>query len=422
MSIHIYMPAIGAGTTQGSIVQWNVAPGDWIQEGEIIAEIETDKAVIALEAVDSGRLESILVQAGEPNVAVGAPIALLSGAAGTTEAGAAPADVAEADVAEAGAVEECAVEPDDPVRRLLASPAARHIARSLDIDLKQIKGSGPNGRIVKYDVQQVIEAKAIEAKAGAKADVASKMAHPAADRPANGAAGGANAPAAAPANLAAHTPMRRTIAKRLSESKREAPHFYLEVECRMDKLIKLRQKINEATDFKYSLNDLLCYAISRAFKNNPVVNSQWQEEGMYQRPTLDLNVAVATEAGLITPLLRRCDQLSLSEMAREIRLLAESAKQGRLKPDQYESGGLTVTNLGMYGITRFSAIINPPQSAIVALGAVEQRPIVIKDKVKAGAVISITLSADHRVVDGAVAARFMGDIKNRIENPINLIL
>lgn len=390
MSIHIYMPAIGAGTTQGTITQWSVAPGDWITEGDIIAEIETDKAVIELEAVDSGRLESILVQAGEPNVAVGAPIALLSG---------------EPDMAEAEAVE--------PAQRMLASPAARHIARSMDIELGQIKGSGPGGRIVKYDVQRVIEA-----KAASKADDTSKTTHFTADSP----AGGTNAPTATPANLVAHTPMRRTIAKRLSESKREAPHFYLEVECRMDKLIKLRQKINEATDFKYSLNDLLCYAISRAFKNNPVVNSQWQEEGMYRRPTLDLNIAVATETGLITPILRRCDRLSLSEMAQEIRLLAESAKQNRLKPEQYESGGLTVTNLGMYGITRFSAIINPPQSAIVALGAVEQRPIVIKDKVKVGSVLSVTLSADHRILDGAVAARFMSDIKSHIENPINLIL
>ncbi|MBP6018088.1 MAG: 2-oxo acid dehydrogenase subunit E2 [Burkholderiaceae bacterium] len=394
MEIDILMPSIGAGTTQGKILQWHVKPGDNITAGDLLAEIETDKAVIELEAIDDGILSRIIVDAGDLDVPVASVIAKLE------QEGESPK---EKDVP----AQDTAKNPPKSIptvsSRVFSSPAARNIARNFGIDIADVPGSGPNGRIVKFDVQTYVATKA-------PLDVPKERPQPVA------------ASQATDANSTPHSNIRKTIAKRLTESKREAPHFYLTVSCQMDGLLKLRSELNDRSAIKFSINDLLLYVISRAFKRHPKINTIWTDDALIQRQGFDINVAVSTEAGLITPVLKDSDKKSLGEIAAETRELIGLAKEGKLKPDQYEGGGLTVSNLGMYGISNFYAIINPPQAAILAVSAVEKKPIVVDDQIVIGQLINISLSADHRTIDGAVGALFLNQIKSLIENPIELII
>ncbi len=430
MDIEVVMPAMGAGTTQGKILQWLKQSGDTVKVGDILAEIETDKAVIELEAVDSGVLDRIHVQAGDAEVPVGDVIATLlrasapagagavSGRAQAHAAEAAPAVAASAPIAAALAPRPA----PRPAHRLFASPSARRLARIMGVDLNTLSGSGPNGRIVRVDIEQA----------------AGQVSHSAPDSavlsdPQREAA----VPAAPSASLTPHTPMRATIARRLVQSKQQIPHFYLTVDCRMDAMMAAREQLNanaqarsgggtisadNAAPNRYSLNDLLLLTVARAAQRVPEVNAQWTDDGVLRHEHVDISVAVALDTGLITPILRNAAALGLSGLSRQVRLLTEQARAGRLRPEQYEGGSLTVSNLGMHGVKSFAAIINPPQSVILAAGAVTRQPVVQGDALAIGHVMSLTLSADHRVVDGAVGARFLKEVRHFLEHPIELIL
>ncbi|AXA73354.1 branched-chain alpha-keto acid dehydrogenase subunit E2 [Achromobacter insolitus] len=408
MDIEVVMPAIGAGTTQGKILQWLKQSGDTVKVGDILAEIETDKAVIELEALDDGVLDRIHVPAGDTEVPVGDVIATLmrKGAGARPPANPPPAAAPVSAPIAAPAPVAAVAAPADArsglaEHRLFASPSARRLARALGVDLHALAGSGPNGRIVRVDIENA-----------------------AAARPAQ------SAPAfAVPAGAALqpHTPMRATIARRLVQSKQQVPHFYLTVDCRMDAMMAARAALNARGQaapepVRHSLNDLLAMAVARAVARVPAINAQWTDEGIARLAQMDLSIAVALDSGLITPIVRNADRKSLSEISAEIAQLAEQARRGRLRPEQYEGGSLTLSNLGMHGVREFAAIINPPQSVILAAGAVVRQPVVDGDDIRVGHVMSLTLSADHRVVDGALGARFLGAVKQLLENPIELIL
>ncbi len=408
MDIEVVMPAIGAGTTQGKILQWLKQSGDTVKVGDILAEIETDKAVIELEALDDGVLDRIHVPAGDTEVPVGDVIATLmrNGAGAQPPANPPPAAAPVSAPIAAPAPVAAVAAPADArsglaEHRLFASPSARRLARALGVDLHALAGSGPNGRIVRVDIENA-----------------------AAARPAQ------SAPAfAVPAGAALqpHTPMRATIARRLVQSKQQMPHFYLTVDCRMDAMMAARAALNARGQaapepVRHSLNDLLAMAVARAVARVPAINAQWTDEGIARLAQVDLSIAVALDSGLITPIVRNADRKSLSEISAEIAQLAEQARRGRLRPEQYEGGSLTLSNLGMHGVREFAAIINPPQSVILAAGAVVRQPVVDGDDIRVGHVMSLTLSADHRVVDGALGARFLGAVKQLLENPIELIL
>lgn len=408
MDIEVVMPAIGAGTTQGKILQWLKQSGDTVKVGDILAEIETDKAVIELEALDDGVLDRIHVPAGDTEVPVGDVIATLmrKGAGAQPPANPPPAAAPVSAPIAAPAPVAAVAAPADArsglaEHRLFASPSARRLARALGVDLHALAGSGPNGRIVRVDIENA-----------------------AAARPAQ------SAPAVAvPAGAALqpHTPMRATIARRLVQSKQQVPHFYLTVDCRMDAMMAARAALNARGQaapepVRHSLNDLLAMAVARAVARVPAINAQWTDEGIARLAQVDLSIAVALDSGLITPIVRNADRKSLSEISAEIAQLAEQARRGRLRPEQYEGGSLTLSNLGMHGVREFAAIINPPQSVILAAGAVVRQPVVDGDDIRVGHVMSLTLSADHRVVDGALGALFLGAVKQLLENPIELIL
>ncbi|MBB1596528.1 dihydrolipoamide acetyltransferase family protein [Achromobacter sp. UMC46] len=409
MDIEVVMPAIGAGTTEGRILQWLKQSGDNVKVGDILAEIETDKAVIELEALDSGVLGRIHVEAGDSAVPVGDVIATLSAAPAARDAPAAPVPAAPELAAPLPAPRPAAaaspVEP--PAHRLFASPSARRLARIMGVDLNALAGSGPNGRIVRVDIEQAAGRRPVDDA-----------------RPPAAAVKPAPAPVGA---LTPHTPMRAAIARRLAQSKQQIPHFYLTVDCRMDAMMAARESLNDRAQagpdpVRYSLNDLLMLAVARAVATVPEINAQWTDDGVLRQDQVDLSVAVALETGLITPIVRDAGRMGLRELSAQIRQLAEQARSGRLRPEQYEGGSLTVSNLGMHGVKSFAAIINPPQSAILAAGAVTRQPVVDGDALAIGHVMSLTLSADHRVVDGALGARFLKEVRHFMEHPIELIL
>lgn len=424
MDIEVVMPAIGAGTTEGRILQWFKQSGDTVKVGDILAEIETDKAVIELEAVDSGVLGRIHVEAGDTAVPVGDVIATLMAEQSAPKPAAVQSTAVQTVAPPSGEPKTAVPGPalatspaprpatvaaptEAPAHRLFASPSARRLARSMGVDLNALTGSGPNGRIVRVDIE-----------------------HAAARRPADGAGPAAVAvkPAPGPQGaLTSHSPMRAAIARRLTQSKQQIPHFYLTVDCRMDAMMAARESLNDRAQdgpepTRYSLNDLLMLAVARAVARVPEINAQWTDEGVLRQDQVDLSVAVALETGLITPIVRDAGRMGLRELSGRIRHLAEQARSGRLRPEQYEGGSLTVSNLGMHGVKSFAAIINPPQSAILAAGAVTRQPVVDGDALAIGHVMSLTLSADHRVVDGALGARFLKEVRHFMEHPIELIL
>jgi len=455
MPIEILMPALSPTMTEGKLAKWMKQEGDSVAPGDVIAEIETDKATMEVEAVDEGTLGKILVAAGTEEVAVNAVIALLleegedasalEGAgkqpaapkaeapkeeapkAEATEAEAAPA-VREAAAEKQGAIPPASQAPAPPAPkgadggRIFASPLARRMAEQAGLDLAALSGSGPNGRIVKADVEAAIAG-------GGKAAPAAKP------------AAAAQAPAAAPAPSGPGAKqfadslgmayrqeplsgMRKVIARRLTESKQTVPHFYLTLDCELDALLATRKQLNERTggEVKISVNDFVIRAVALALKQVPAANASYDESGILFYEHADVSVAVATPAGLITPIVKKAEGKGLAAIAREMKDLAGRARDGKLKPEEYQGGTFSISNLGMFGIKQFEAVINPPQGCILAIGAGEQRPVVKDGALAIATVMSCTLSVDHRVVDGAVGAEFLTAFKKLIEDPISMLL
>ena len=419
MPISILMPALSPTMTEGTLAKWLKKEGDAVKSGEAIAEIETDKATMEMEVADDGVLGKILVPAGTAGVKVNAPIALLleEGEDKSALAKAAPAPKAAAAAAAAPSVMPAkAVVQDKPALapkagRVVASPLAKRLAKDASVDIARIAGSGPHGRIVRRDV---------EAVAQGKLPMLTQAAVPA----------GAKAPpvdASMPFTEAPNTTFRKAVARRLAEAKREIPHFYLSVDCEVDALLKLRADLNARAPegegaYKLSVNDFVVRAVALSLRKVPAANATWTDTAIRVYRNVDISVAVATPLGLITPVIRRADTKGLAEISREMKTLAERARAGKLMPEEYTGGGFTISNLGMYGIKSFSAIINPPQSCILAVGAGEQRPVVRKGALAIATVMTCTLSVDHRSVDGAVGAEFLAAFKPMIEDPTTMLL
>lgn len=415
MAISIPMPVLSAGMTEAAVARWLKAEGDSIAKGEAIAEVETDKATLELEAEADGVLGRILAPAGT-TVAVNDAIALLLAPGETLPAETpAPAPVS------APAPVAVLPPPANESVRLFASPLARRIARDTGVALEGLTGSGPRGRIVRRDVEAARSASApiplpvAAPVAVATAPVATPAAPPPA--PATPAYGGPHA-------RIAHTSMRRAIARRLSESKRTIPHFYLSSDLELDALLALRATLNERLggEGKLSVNDFIVKAAALALRQVPEANAVWTDDAVLRLEDVDVSVAVATDGGLITPVVRHADAKGLATLSREVKDLAARARAGSLKPEEYQGGGFTISNLGMYGVGRFAAIINPPQSCILAVGAAERKPVVRGDAVEIRTIMTATLSVDHRSVDGAVGARFLAALKAIVEEPLRLML
>ncbi len=423
MPIQILMPALSPTMTEGNLAKWSKKEGDMVKPGDVIAEIETDKATMEVEAVDEGRIGKILVPAGTQGVKVNQLIAVLleegekevpanfTGNAPTPKAAAPANDSSKAApvVAAAPAVSHA---PSNNGARVFASPLAKRLAEQNNINLKSVAGSGPNGRIIKEDIE-----KAMKSGGG--------------QRPAAG--GGASMPQGINAidyatklgmefELIPNSMTRKVIAKRLTEAKQTVPHFYLTVDCAIDRLLELRKQLNETTDAKVSVNDFVIKAVAVGLRMVPAANASWAEEGILMYKNVDVSVAVATPNGLITPIIKKADQISIQQISRQMKDLAARARDNKLKPEEFQGGGFSISNLGMYGIKEFSAIINPPQGAILAVGAGEQRPIVKDGQLAIATMMSCTLSVDHRVVDGAVGAEFLTTFRKLIEEPIRLFV
>jgi len=422
MAIQLKMPALSPTMEEGTLAKWLVKKGDKIEPGDIIAEIETDKATMEFESIDEGIVAAIAVEAGTEGVKVGTVIATLaeegedpdSVDAPAAAASPAPAPAASEEKAEAAApapapapAPAAAAAPDSD--RVIASPLAKRIAQNRGIDLSAIKGSGPNGRIVKADVEN--------AKAGAAPAAASQ----------------ASAPAPAPASTQdfgiPHTAeklssMRKTIARRLTESKQQVPHIYLTVDIRLDALLKLRAELNDSlasSGVRLSVNDLLIKALAKSLVAVPSCNVQFAGDQLLSFSRADISVAVSIPAGLITPIIVDAGDKTVSKISTEMKDLATRARDGKLQPHEFQGGTASLSNMGMYGIKQFEAVINPPQGMIMAIGAGEKRPYVIDDSLQIASVMSATGSFDHRAIDGADGAQLMQVFKDLIEKPMGLL-
>jgi pyruvate dehydrogenase E2 component (dihydrolipoamide acetyltransferase) len=436
MPIQILMPALSPTMTEGTLAKWHKKEGDTVESGDILAEIETDKATMEVEAVEEGILGKILVPDGTEGVAVNAPIALLledgeDASALEGAAAPAPAPAATPPVPEAAAPAPASPEPlpaapaaapapqsapSGDGSRIFASPLARRMAVQAGIDLAAVQGSGPGGRIVKHDIEAAMSG-------GARPP-------PAAAPPA--ATSAAPAPAPQPLDGASYreqpnSGMRKVIAQRLSEAKRDIPHFYLTMDCELDRLLALRKDLNARSPegegaYRVSVNDFVIRAASLAMRQVPNVNASWTDSAIRLYDDIDISVAVATPGGLITPIIRKADNKGLAAISSAMKDLASRARDGKLSPEEYQGGGFTISNLGMFGVKEFSAIINPPQSAILAVGAGEQRPVVKDGALAIATVMSCTLSVDHRSVDGALGAQYLAAFKKLIEEPLTMLL
>ncbi|MFN3708741.1 dihydrolipoamide acetyltransferase family protein [Microcella sp.] len=446
MSTTIRMPEVLANVTEAAVQKWLVAPGDTIEVGQPFAEIETEKAVVEYTAETAGTVLELVVAEGD-SVDVGAPIAVV-GEAGETptveDAPAAPAASAPAtpDAPSAPAAPVASPAPSAPASpaapaaastpaeapnapapashggRQFISPLVRRLAREKGISLDGVQGSGPDGRIVRKDLEALI------ASGGGQSATATGAGDaPRASAPASSVSAASGTPAALPegAELVPHSRMRATIARRLTESKNQVPHFYLEAECRVDALLDLRTRLNEGAASKISVNDLVVKAVAGAFLDVPEANRTWSDEGMVRHAAVDIGIAVSLDDGLVVPVVRGAEALSVSALGRSIADLATRAREGGLRPDEMQGGSFSVSNLGMFGTRSFSAIINPPQAGILAVGAARQAPVVVDGALEVGTVMAVTLSADHRAWDGALAARWLAAFVARIENPLTIL-
>ena len=462
MPINVTMPALSPTMEEGTLAKWLVKEGDKVSPGDVIAEIETDKATMEVEAVDEGTVAKILVAAGTEGVKVNATIAVLTAdgeSADAASGGAQAADV-KADAPVQTSVEEAKAEPagaaqtsaapaqpsEAPAKaeaaprgdRVFASPLARRIARESGVDLSSVTGSGPQGRIVKADVEAASKggaAKPAAATAGQPAGDAKAAPAPAAAAPARGMSDETVRklfPAGSFEEIP-HDGMRKTIAKRLVESKQTVPHFYLTVDCEIDALLALRKQLNEAAPmirteagekpaYKLSVNDMIIKAMACALKAVPDANVSWTDSAMLKHRNADVGVAVSIEGGLITPIVRRADEKTLSVISNEMKDLAKRARARKLKPEEYQGGTTAVSNLGMFGIRDFAAVINPPHATILAIGAGEERAVVRKGEIKVATIMTVTLSTDHRAVDGALGAELISAFREYIENPMGMLV
>ncbi|BCH54269.1 pyruvate dehydrogenase complex dihydrolipoamide acetyltransferase [Agrobacterium vitis] len=448
MPINITMPALSPTMEEGNLAKWLVKEGDTVKSGDVIAEIETDKATMEVEAVDEGVVAKIVVPAGTEGVKVNALIAILAAegedvSAAAAGGGAAAPAKADAPKAEAPKAETPAAKADAPAAapqaapqaaapaaasgdRVFSSPLARRLAKEAGLDLKAISGTGPKGRVVKSDVEKAVST------GGAK---------PAA---APAASGAAPAPALAKGmsddavlklfaegsyELVPHDGMRKTIAKRLQESKQTIPHFYVSVDCELDALLALRAQLNTAAPekdgkpvYKLSVNDMVIKAMALALRDVPDANVSWTDTNMVKHKHADVGVAVSIPGGLITPIIRQAELKSLSAISNEMKDLGARAKSRKLKPEEYQGGTTAVSNMGMMGVKNFAAVVNPPHATILAVGAGEERVVVKKGEMKIANVMTVTLSTDHRAVDGALGAELLGAFKRYIENPMGMLV
>ncbi|MEX1034782.1 MAG: pyruvate dehydrogenase complex dihydrolipoamide acetyltransferase [Sneathiella sp.] len=446
MPITITMPALSPTMTEGTLANWQAKEGDTISSGDVLAEIETDKATMEVEAVDEGTLAKILIKGGTENVAVNTPIAILleegedASALEGYDAGSAPEPEKEksGDSSKEEEAPKKKADKDEPKKakddtapdvkgssgpapvskkgeRIFSSPLARRIAANEGLDLKAIEGTGPHGRIIKADVEKAIASGGAKAKAEAAAPKAAQSApaQPQAVTP----------PPEGDYEEIPLTSMRKTIARRLTEAKQTIPHFYLTIECELDNLLAMRKELNGRSDeYKISVNDFVIRASALALKKLPAANACWGGDKILQYKDFDISVAVAIEGGLITPVVRNADQKGLAGISNEMKELAGRAKEGKLKPEEYQGGCFSISNLGMYGIREFSAVINPPQSAILAIGTGEMRPVVKEGALAMATMMSVTLSCDHRVIDGAMGAELLKYFKGYIEEPLTMML
>jgi pyruvate dehydrogenase E2 component (dihydrolipoamide acetyltransferase) len=453
MPTNILMPALSPTMEKGNLARWLKKEGDKIKSGDVIAEIETDKATMEYEAVDDGTLAKIVVPEGTQDVAVNSVIAVLAGegedvkaAAGAARSApqAAPKAAQQAAAKPPAVAPKPAAEKPAPVvaqsaprasptpapaqlsrgeNRIFSSPLARRLAKEANIDLNRVQGSGPHGRVIARDVDQTKSGKGLRAPAGAPAGAA------------------AIAPAMSDAQirslyeegsyeLVPHDGMRRTIAQRLTASVQTIPHFYETMDCDIGRLMAAREEINAAAPknkdgkpaYKLSVNDFVIKALALALQRIPDANVSWTEAGMLKHKHSDIGVAVALPGGLITPIVRNAESKSLSTISNEMRDLAVRARERKLKPHEYQGGTSSVSNLGMYGIKDFTAVINPPQSTILAVGVGEERAVVRNGRIEAATVMSVTLSCDHRAVDGALGAELIGAFKMLIESPVMMVV
>ncbi|MGY8992940.1 MAG: pyruvate dehydrogenase complex dihydrolipoamide acetyltransferase [Rhodospirillales bacterium] len=425
MPIQILMPALSPTMTEGTLAKWHKKEGDTVESGDILAEIETDKATMEVEAVEEGILGKILVPDGSEGVAVNEPIALLleDGEDSSALDGAIDSALASKTLAPAKA-EATLSAPTEPQfssavsagdgSRVFASPLAKRMAIQAGIDLGSIRGSGPGGRIVKHDIELAViggvpPEPAIAPQAAAAPILVLEPAQGAAyrEQPNSG--------------------MRKAIAQRLGDAKRNIPHFYLTVDCELDGLLELRKDLNARSPegegaYRVSVNDFVIRAAALAIRRVPNVNVSWTDSAILLYNDIDISVAVATPGGLITPIIRKADNKGLAVISSEMKDLASRARDGKLAPEEYQGGGLTISNLGMFGVKEFSAIINPPQSVILAVGAAEPRPVVKDGALAIATVMSCTLSVDHRSVDGAMGAQYLAVFKKLIEEPLTMLL
>jgi len=449
MPINILMPALSPTMEKGNLAKWLKKEGDKVKSGDVIAEIETDKATMEVEAVDEGTLAKILVPEGTQDVPVNDVIAVLAGdgedvkAAGAAAASAPPKPAAAAEAPAAAKPAPAPTPAPSPVPaakaaapaaaapapqtnghgRIFSSPLARRLAKEAGIELARINGSGPHGRVIAHDVEQAKSGKGLKAPAAAPA----------------------GAPAIAPGmsdkqiralyedgsyEVIPHDGMRRTIAQRLTASVQTIPHFYLTMDCNIDLLVKAREEINAAAPkdkdgkpaYKLSVNDFVIKALALALQRIPNANVSWTEAGMLKHKHSDVGVAVAMPGGLITPIIRKAETKPVSVISAEMKDFAARARARKLKPEEYQGGTTAVSNLGMYGMKEFTAVINPPHATILAVGASEERAIVKNGKIEVAQMMSVTLSCDHRAVDGALGAELLGAFKKLIENPVMMVV
>jgi pyruvate dehydrogenase E2 component (dihydrolipoamide acetyltransferase) len=443
MATQIKLPEVAAGATHAVISSWQVAVGDQVVVGQQLAEIETDKAVVELLAETAGTILELIGKPGD-EMEVGSTIAMV-GEAGETAAAApepvtpvaeTPAPPAAAPVASpvvspvaspvASPVSEPVATPAEPVQasgRQRVSPIARKLAKDAGVDVSQITGTGPSGRVVRRDVEARV-ANGTAAAQPAAPVAASLVAAPQAAAPVSTSASKelASQEYSSTYSTVPHTSMRKAIARRLTESKSTVPHFYLNADCKVDELLALRKKINESSQVKISVNDMVVRAVAAAFEDVPEANVVWGPDAMIKYESVDISIAVSTEGGLLTPVIRGVEKRSLSNIARTITDLAERSRAGKLRQEELNGGSFAVTNLGMYGTSSFSAILNPPQSGILAVGAAGPKAVVVDGEITIATIMSVTLSADHRAVDGALAAQWLAAFKARIENPLTMLI
>ncbi|MCE3255850.1 MAG: pdhC [Rickettsiaceae bacterium] len=420
MPIEILMPALSPTMKEGNLAKWNKKEGDKVKAGDVIAEIETDKATMEVEAVDEGILGKILVKEGTENVAVNSLIALLleegedKSALDKYQAKTGPAaePKSEKPTATEAAPESKPSNKSETIthstdQKIHASPLAKRLAAEQNLNLSQISGSGPRGRIIKDDIEQASK-QGIGQRAGS--GVVSR--NPQEFRSIK------------------NSNVRKIIAKRLLESKQTVPHFYLSTDLKIDKLLEVRKSLNDLAEldakgnpaYKISVNDLVIKAVALALKKVPEANSSWSDEAILLYNNVDVSVAVAVDGGLLTPIVKNADQKSIQTISDEMKSLAKKARDGKLQPEEFQGGGFSVSNLGMHGIDSFQAIINPPQSCILAVGAGVEKPVIENGDITIATIMNVTLSCDHRSVDGAVGAEFLKALKKFIENPIAMIV